>query len=340
MKSIHVASIDYDGCLSARSHSRIEYYTSANQPLINFMKANKDKFDKEIVLVGSNRQSLSLDGNLSIFNRNGSCFMATALICKHLNIEFDKFILSDIYLNQESGFTLNEFFKAVESDKLKVELQDQVFDAVHFSKLYEEDQLKPLFQLQPGKFFTQDKINLLYAQLQKIASEHPDDQILFDFFDDKEDILNSLDYFFRQYPSLIAENVTLRLFQYKPNVFKPMAHSILNADKTISITHGIKGTGNIDFDYYQTVKNMGEIAERHEPQGINSNGYSMSSYLTPALLEELRQEKIGASTLLSIADSNISASAQLGFFPLASLPGLNAPENPSKTAEALVSWTF
>ena len=346
MKLIHVASLDYDGCLSAQRHAQVDYYTAANQRLIDFLKADKDKFGKEIILVGSNRQSLMLDGSLSVYNGNGSCFIATDLICKHLGFEFDRFILSDIYLGKEPGFTLNQFFEAV----AKTQLQDQVFDRPHILTLCKEDKLKPLFQLSADAFFSIDKINLLYAQMQKVASEHQEGHIVFDFVDDKEEILRSLNGFFRQYPSLMPKNVTLRLFQYTPYVFRPLVQNILNADQTISVIHEIQGTGMIDFDYYQTVKNMGELAERVQPRALNRDGFMMSTCLNPELLKDIRQEKetqkkyAAADALLSLSQPSANTSSGLRFFPQMPLSvdvstplrQLNAPAED----EDMVVYTF
>ena len=161
-----------------------------------------------------------------------------------------------------------------------------------------------------SKFFAEDKINILYAQIHKVAADHPDDRIVFDFFDDRMDILEYLHTFFRKYPALIPNHVTLRLFQYQANVVTPMGEHTQNTDSTLSLNHGINGRGLIDIDYRQTVKNMGVLAEQLQP--LKRGGYIMSNYITPELLDGMRLEKSTA-----FASQPGYGSSDLGFFQTA-----------------------
>ena len=102
------------------------------------------------------------------------------------------------------------------------------------------------------------KVTLLYTQMHKIASEHPDDTILFDFYDDQNYILNSLKYTFAVHPDLIPKNVTLNLKQYD--------------GKCLSNIKSIQGEGRIDFNYADNIKLLLQHALGIEHQ-INLKDY-------------------------------------------------------------------
>lgn len=93
--------------------------------------------------------------------------------------------------------------------------------------------------------FDHSKVTLLYAQMHKLAQTYPNEKIRFDFFDDRRDILNGLYAFFSQNPELIPKNVVLGL-----NVYE--------GDRSPVHLSDIKGTGIIDGDYQQTVKDMAD----------------------------------------------------------------------------------
>ena len=300
--NIYVASLDYDGCLCAKKPQKIGDYIDSNEVLINYIQSIQLQFDKKIFFVGSNRQSLSLDADNGM-GGSGSCYTAINFISTHLGAVFDKFTLSDIYLDKAPGYSVDLFFQEV----AKLGLQDQIFGMFQFFTIYASEILKPLFEVSSGQFFTVDKINILYAQIQKVAAEHPQDQIVFDFFDDRVDILQSLSAFFTRYPSLMPKNVVLRLFEYSKDTFNPMSKSVSYFNRGLPINPVIIGMGEVDYDYRQTVKKMGEIAAKMET--VNDHGYSMSGYITPELLQAKCQEK---ATLL--AEKSASSSNEFSFF--------------------------
>ncbi|MDR3442413.1 MAG: hypothetical protein P4L65_05290 [Legionella sp.] len=103
-----------------------------------------------------------------------------------------------------------------------------------------------------GWIFDETKVTLLYAQMHKIAHEEPHEPIIFDFYDDRsEDILPWLTTFYTDYPELIPNNVTLRL-----NHYAGAKHTLLSQ---------IQGTGFIDSNYRQTVKDMAEQTIAQQP---------------------------------------------------------------------------
>ncbi len=79
-----------------------------------------------------------------------------------------------------------------------------------------------------------------------MANENPNDDITFDFFDDRLDIINSLNTFFSQHPDMIPRNVTLRINQYSTR-------------DPLRLCSSIQGTGQIDSHYKDTVKTMATL---------------------------------------------------------------------------------
>ena len=97
----------------------------------------------------------------------------------------------------------------------------------------------------PHWLFDDSKASILYAQMHYVASQHPEQQIIFDFVDDREYIMRSLYHFFTQNPTLMPKNVTLNRYQY--------GHG-----QNIKQYNSITGTGPIDLHYSNTVRMMGE----------------------------------------------------------------------------------
>ena len=97
----------------------------------------------------------------------------------------------------------------------------------------------------PGWEFDDQKITLLYAQMQTIANEYKDNQIVFNFYDDTENILSSLYDFYTQHPEFIPENVILKLHHYNGQL-----------NQTANYPYNIRGTGNIDTNCRQTVQEL------------------------------------------------------------------------------------
>lgn len=95
------------------------------------------------------------------------------------------------------------------------------------------------------------KLTLLYSQIHFIANTHQLEQIVFDFFDDREDILSDISDFFSKYTDMLPNRVCLRLNRYKEN--------------ELSLYKKINGTcDHVDTSYRQTIINMIEITPRNE----------------------------------------------------------------------------
>src|SRR5690606_35608535 len=129
--------------------------------------------------VGSNRQSKKIDEMNAIkfipnlgLRHIGSCFPAIQKMSQYLESELDPFLMADVYGNLAFGTSFNRALKSLNDPSLKQEHAEWLFD--------------------------ESKVSVIYAQMQKKANEYPDEEIIFDFYDDRMDIINGLvDYFKR-----------------------------------------------------------------------------------------------------------------------------------------------
>lgn len=289
----YAASFDFDGCLSRdfiHSVSVNGFITDQNDYLINtFIKHYMQDANPQ-VFIGSTRQSIDVDQLNAVAYNSGSCFMFIRLICEHLGVTFDKLTLNDIYHGVAPGTTVETFLKIVdESGKKETVLTDADYDSIIV-----DPRIAPLMRESSSQFADRSKINLLYAQIHKVATDSaPDDLIKFDFFDDRSDILRELDCFFKKNPTLIPSNVTLRLFTYTGKTYiRPIDESNLEVNEG-SITFKdneagcwIVGKGERDHKYYETAKHLSDIALEIEKN--TRRKFHMSTLFTLDLLEERR----------------------------------------------------
>ncbi|MCX7117687.1 MAG: hypothetical protein NTW94_07280 [Legionellales bacterium] len=226
-----VLSVDFDGCLF---HMRYIQAKGVNKDVVRqnmvFLAgiiSGNAAYDAIVTMVGSGRQSKLHDDNG--FDFRGSCFLALGLITNYLKVKkgqtvsMDGFILADIYGNLPPG---TSFKNATERTIPYSEHAKWVFDIT--------------------------KVTILYAQMHKQAMDHPSDDIDFDFFDDRIDILDALKDFFSTHHELIPKNVKLQTHLYSGGPVTPMI--------------SINGSGCIDVNYANTVKQMANIAlDREHP---------------------------------------------------------------------------
>lgn len=225
---IRVFSFDFDGSLFHKAYRAAQNkdVVKLNQKLLDALKAEASLYSTIFTLIGSNRQSQPIDAAhhyTSSFVFVGSCFPAIKRISDYLNTKLVPFLLADLYGNLVSGTSYRRAMENLEKPDLKIEHQNCTIDEY--------------------------KITLLYAQIHhmaymmaKLPKPQSNAEIVFDFYDDREDILNELGNFFNQHQMLLPNNVTLRLHQYAGELASPL--------------HKIKGSGFIDTNYGQTVKDM------------------------------------------------------------------------------------
>lgn len=216
-KRIKVASVDADGCIfrfDVLSTIIPRDVVTQNKVLLTHIKSEMAGYDKKILMSGSNRQSYRIDKVNA--DRNNTMLFADALllIYQHLTstqptVELNKYLLADSYANLAHGHS---------------------FDLITAPDRHEHTNHKEYI-------FDKFKLSLLYAQMHKIASENPDDEIVFDFFDDREDILYSLQNTFSKHPELIPPNLTLHLYQYNNKILTPFFETKGNSNNLIDYNY-------------------------------------------------------------------------------------------------------
>jgi hypothetical protein len=239
--TIRVLSFDFDGCLFNLRYidSENKDVITYNQPFLDSLKKENNKYTQSFAFIGSNRQSKEVDDMNARPANKGSCFPAIQKVARYLGIKLDTFLLADIY--------------------------GDLADGVSFAKAIE----KPLDNLHASWTFDETKATILYAQMHKMACAFPNEPIEFEFYDDRDDILNELQNFYSKHHHLIPENITLKLIQYAGNAPQNRAT--------------IKGTGFIDGNYRQTVKDMAEQAEIKE--GLGSMMIHATHHVEPEQLK-------------------------------------------------------
>ncbi|HDV5708819.1 TPA: hypothetical protein RJD49_000465 [Legionella pneumophila] len=264
--TIECYSIDGDECIlrkeyddapdSEKFSGKAVIYT--NLPLIKKIKheSAKNKLQKIIVFNGSNRQSMFMEQLNALREKSvfrGSFCLALQRLCDYLKVELDKTLLPDITRDLEYGTTFNRIMDEVLNN---VEwLDNKKIQHIHVP--YPDYNENWHAKLDPFKRI------LLFAQMQKIRNDHPDEDIIFNFIDDKDDILSTLEKYFINYSHLIPHGVTLRLNHYDGG--------------SLSLYASIKGTGSTYSNYRQIVKDMHEniynleaFAETINPNKKNS----------------------------------------------------------------------
>jgi len=207
-----VISLDADGCLLPTTPKKD--VISGNKNLLDHLQTIIVLHDKSALFVGSNRQSKGADNYASRVLISDSFFPAIIKISNLLSVPLDPILMADIYAKKKPGETLCSALKNPEQIDTSQWLLDK------------------------------KKISLLYMQIHKVASEnHTESPITFNFYDDKEIILEDLLLFFTREKSLIPRNVTLKLYQYK------------HAEK-VKLLESVKGEGKIDTDYRNTILKM------------------------------------------------------------------------------------
>lgn len=233
---VFARSFDYDGCLANIKYeeqlsSRQDDIIKANEAFFSEIASNPlEMITKTYTLNGSSRQSMSLDSFNQSANNNGSCFDAIIKVNQHLNAIFLPLLLADVDGGLPIGTSFENAMKskhsAIDGEKNQV--------IVHAEHLYDES-----------------KVRLLYVQMHYIASLNPHDEIIFEFYDDRVDILNDLVEFYSKDEGrlLIPCNVTLKL-----NCYDGETTTVSN----LLCQHmaSIAGRGVLDKHYAETSQTM------------------------------------------------------------------------------------
>ncbi len=97
------------------------------------------------------------------------------------------------------------------------------------------------------------------------APQHPvtDHPIVFEYYDDRQDILNTLTFYFRQHPHLLPKNVVLRLHRYDEHS-RVLLHDVHAC---------LAGSGNINPDPGQSLREVAVRAVRFTPSSPSNYNY-------------------------------------------------------------------
>ncbi|PWY55076.1 hypothetical protein DGG96_12890 [Legionella qingyii] len=194
-----------------------------NRAYLDQLKIENTAFDTVVVLIGSNRQSYEYDySNMGYGNKfKGSCCPAIQTVCADLNVTFDPFLLADVTGNLPYGTSYKLIMQ---------EIADNTY-------------LKNPQQNHATCTMDETKRTLLFAQMQKAAADHPNEEIIFDFVDGRYDILVCYLYkYFTKHPHMIPKNVSLRLHLY--------------GGAKVALMASIQGTGEPYLNYPEHVKYM------------------------------------------------------------------------------------
>ncbi|MCW8408818.1 hypothetical protein OQJ13_07520 [Legionella sp. PATHC035] len=256
-------SFDFDGCLSNEASAFAlgtgwEQSKSKEQIDKAYIDANRDilkalaRGDKTVLLVGSNRQDPEIDftnGSGSAIPP-GSVFPRMEAIAKELgeNTTFNPFLLLDLEIEPVAiGQTYDKF---KEKDYLN---ENGSYKSFNISR-FESDGF-------PRQLDDESKVSLLFAQMKLAAMQNPDDEIEFNFYDDRKDIVQGLQKFFAENPELIPKNVTLNIKGYSgPQLTQEQVQNTLQS----CIFHS---TGSFDSEKPDpaTVQAMNEARENNYP---------------------------------------------------------------------------
>jgi hypothetical protein len=267
---VRVNAIDHDGCFG------LPYLEPQDISKNHIMVIEELKQQREVngytfdyITIFSNRQAINFDCHNAIINQNNLAASVAINIAKSLNAYFDPLLLADITANELPGTTIRT---------LKEELARKGIKKLE-QKIPEEILLNLIQEKNMGFCFSEDKINIAYAQMHRLALIHPHAIITYNVYDDlRKNILKPLSKFYRNYPNMIPSNVKLVLYHYDTT-----RHCSLRGLSLPELITSIAGTGTTDISYYHTINAMTDIARQIEGK---KSMYNMAEYLTPKLITE------------------------------------------------------
>lgn len=244
-KKLIVFSVDFDGCLHTAIKDEDKYNKLIDSIIAEIKQTNEqEEPTKEVVVkvfVGSQRQSKTNE-DLMIKGGHGSCAaiyqkftsdIKEKLEFLEIEIMLDKFLLGDIFNNLPSG---SAYKQLEEIDSQSKRLKESNF----------ED--RSATNKQPKStdhYVDHSKLLLIYSQAHFIArnTEDTKDPIELKFYDDKKELLEKLKKFFKLFPNWLPENITFTPYCYAKK-------------DNVQVMGAIRGTGVIDNDYKNTIKNI------------------------------------------------------------------------------------
>lgn len=236
---INVISLDFDGCLSNNTFQNADNsdIIAANHELLSKLAAdtNDNFFQAGYLMDGSGRQDLRVEFNNSKPpSKKGRCFPALKKIEEHLN-----------NISRKVKFKLDTYL-----------LGDR--DKHEYGGLFTQglmDDYEKFIANSSKNFPDESKLMILYAQMHRMSKLHPNSEITFDFYDDKENVLEGLSQFFEANRDFMPPNVILRLHHYNGEVIDG------KLVRTIGVINNIRNPASMtDRKYHQTIGKMVECA--------------------------------------------------------------------------------
>lgn len=290
-KPIHVVAIDMDACLFNKKYQEEKKYQAhilsmgrqysavlgANYNFLTALKKEKNNYAKTIAVMGGRRQSYADDLAISRDKKTELGFKAIQEVSEFLDADHDPFLLADVYgeVGDKGVREGISFFKAT-SDKYKGSHANWVSD--------------------------NSQISVLYAQMHKMAKDHPNEPIVFDYYNGDTKVLQAINDFYSTYKAMLPGNLTLRLNFYQggkrftnvkelanpggiiddkyadttQTITRMMAEAHLQADQSVrgkttkspgamqSVVDGMRlGAHETDFSYVQKI-NFSPICDRRQ----------------------------------------------------------------------------
>lgn len=264
--------VDHDGCWG-EPFTEPKALPEVHQAMIEHIKEQQaiKGYTHRYAAIGSNRQTLKLDALNALQNENGLAYPAMNVFTHTVDATYDPFLLSDITVGKKAGFNLALLRK--HAREANVKLHGPIVDSEFLESLLEKKH--------PGFLYSQEKVNILYAFGQRAG--HFNGPVDLHFYDDLiKLVLEPAALFFKRFPTLLPNNVTLRFHAYASETLgeRPLFQ---NRGNIPSLITEVKGEGVLDPNYYDTTQKMTRIAE--EEEGKQST-YHLSEYLTPERLFE------------------------------------------------------
>lgn len=263
--AVRVHSFDHDGCIGIPFLDPIEIPDMHTDLLDHLRKLQVQSPAIECMMIFSNRQSIKRDSKNAKHNDNNLALQVIPALAKRHKTYFDPLLLTDISINQKPGATLCRLIDIAQKER------------INLSDKLNAKELERLTQLIPEDYvYSTDKVNILYAQVHRASCVFPHARIEFNVYDDlSETVLTPCYQFYRLYPELLPENIVVKFIHYD---------TVMEGLPQPHLLYTLKGTGNMDPLYYQTIKKMEQFAVAEE--GEQRSEYTFSSYLSPEVLLE------------------------------------------------------
>lgn len=256
MTRVVAYSYDMDGCVFTKDHVYDTQAIIAEHEKL-FAPAKSECY-KKYVYCGSARQTHYHDQqNAEYFNGPLATTMVSD-IARHLRAIHNTFLFADIATYQDEDDQFNPIYN------------------IHSPGTHYKN--KDPSSINAFSYQDTKKILLIYAQISNLCIHEPDaDEIIFNFYDDREDILAALNFAFQICPILLPIKVTLKLWHYSDHdkVYEPRLFSTIQG--CCEKQHN---------NYYDVIKNLIE-SKKLSPASNNDFLILKTDKIDLAYLNEL-----------------------------------------------------